>query len=208
MHPMAGLALALYVLYFALAFGTRTVLQKLRTGSSGIRGISGRPGSVEWVGGVLFACGLGLGLAAPVLDLAETVKPVSVLDRPISHVTGVVLYSLGLVGTLVAQGAMGSSWRIGVEESEKTKLVTSGPFTLVRNPIFSAMITAFLGLVLLVPNAFALVGFLALVAAVELQVRFVEEPYLSRTHGQRYIEYASGVGRFVPGVGRLKAGCP
>lgn len=47
-------------------------------------------------------------------------------------------------------------------------------------------------------------GYVGLVAAVELQVRFVEEPYLLRTHGEGYAKYASRVGRFVPGLWRLK----
>lgn len=109
------------------------------------------------------------------------------------------------MGTLIAQLAMGRSWRIGVDESEKTDLVTIGPFAVVRNPIFSAMFLTFPGLALMVPNAVALAGFVALVIAVELQVRFVEEPYLLRTHGGDYAGYASRVGRFVPGFGRLKA---
>lgn len=37
----------------------------------------------------------------------------------------------------------------------------------------------------------------------ELQVRFVEEPYLLRTHAT-YASYASRVGRFLPGLGRLR----
>lgn len=73
----------------------------------------------------------------------------------------------------------------------------------MRNPIFSAMIPAFLGLSLMAPSFVALAGLLALVAAVELQVRFVEEPYLIRTHGERYLDYASRIGRFVPRSGRL-----
>ena len=41
---------------------------------------------------------------------------------------------------------------------------------------------------------------------VKVHVRVVEEPYLSRTHGDAYREYASRVGRFVPGVGRWGSG--
>lgn len=201
---MAALALALFALYFALAFGARTVLQKLKTGSSGFRGISGRPGSVEWFGGALFAGAIVAGLAAPLLDLTGAVEPMGALDGWFGHTLGVILYGLGLVITLVAQAAMGRSWRIGVDESEKTELVTTGPFALVRNPIFSAMIPAFLGLALLVPSVVALAGFVALVIAVEMQVRFVEEPYLLRVHGEGYAGYASQVGRFAPGLGRLR----
>ena len=38
----------------------------------------------------------------------------------------------------------------------------------------------------MVPNAAALVGFVALIVALELQVRVVEEPYLLKTHGECY----------------------
>jgi protein-S-isoprenylcysteine O-methyltransferase Ste14 len=55
----------------------------------------------------------------------------------------------------------------------------------------------------MVPSWVALAGVVALFVALELQVRVVEEPYLRRTHGAAYTDYASRVGRFVPGVGRL-----
>jgi len=114
-----------------------------------------------------------------------------------------MLFATGLVITLLAQLAMGDSWRIGVDSDERTTLVTAGPFALVRNPIFTSMLPASLGLALLVPNAVTLAAFVALVGALELQTRVVEEPYLLRVHGDVYAGYAARVGRFVPGVGRL-----
>lgn len=205
---MAAWALGLYALYLALAFGGRAFVQYRRTGSTGFKGISGRPGSAEWFGGVLFVVALVAGLAAPLLDLAGAVEPVAALGSTAWHALGLVLFLVGLAGTLGAQGTMGASWRIGVDEAERTELVTTGPFAIVRNPIFSAMIPAFLGIALLVPNVVALAGVAALVAAVEIQVRLVEEPYLLRMHGRRYAGYASRVGRFVPRLGLLQADGP
>ena len=49
----------------------------------------------------------------------------------------------------------------------------------------------------------ALIAFVVLVVALELQVRVVEEPYLLVAQGAAYADYAARVGRFVPGVGRL-----
>ena len=197
------LALGLYALYMALAFGLRTWLQLRRTGESGFKGISGRPGSLEWIAGVLFVLAIAVGAAAPVLDVTGVLEPLDALDSAGVRATGVAIFIVGLVGTLYAQVAMGESWRIGVDEEERTALVTTGPFAVVRNPIFAAMLPASLGLALLVPNVAALVGFGALVLALQIQVRLVEEPYLLRQHGEAYRSYAARVGRFVPGLGRL-----
>ena len=197
------LALGLYVLYMALAFGLRTWLQLRRTGESGFKGISGRPFSLEWTAGVLFVVAIAVGVAAPVLDVLDVIEPLDALDSAGVRATGVAIFVVGLVATFYAQVAMGESWRIGVDEGERTDLVTSGPFAVVRNPIFSGMLPASIGLALLVPNVVALAGVAALFVALEIQVRLVEEPYLLRVHGERYRGYASRVGRFVPGLGRL-----
>ena len=202
---MAWVALGLYVAYLALAFGLRTALQLRRTGSSGFRGLSGRPGSAEWSGGVLFVVALLLGLAAPVLALLEVVEPVAALDGPVAHLAGVVLTVGGMAATVAAQEPMGSSWRIGVDESERTALVTTGAFALVRNPIFSAMVVTAVGLALIVPSVVALAGLAALVVGLEVHTRLVEEPYLLHAHGRRYADYAARVGRFLPRVGTLPA---
>ncbi len=203
---MASFALVAYLVYLLLAFVLRTAIQLRRTGSSGFKGISGRAGSPEWIAGVLFAVALLVGVAAPVLALADVVEPLARLDGAASHVAGVVLFAAGLAATLAAQFAMGSSWRIGVDHAERTELVTSGPFAYSRNPIFAAMIPTSVGLALMVPSVIAIAGVLALLLALELQVRVVEEPYLARAHGSAYADYAARVGRFVPGVGRLRAG--
>jgi hypothetical protein len=48
---MGWVAVGCYTLYLALAFALRTVVQLRRTGSTGLNGISGRPGSMEWSAG-------------------------------------------------------------------------------------------------------------------------------------------------------------
>ena len=201
---MAELAIALYVAYLALAFGLRSFVQWRSTGSTGFVGIGGRPLSAEWLAGVLFAVALVLGAAAPALALADVLEPIGALDTETAHIAGTILALLGIAATLYAQISMGDSWRIGVDSSERTELVTHGPFALVRNPIFSAMIPTALGLTLMVPSALAIAGFFALVIALELQVRIVEEPYLLRAQGATYAKYAAQTGRFVPGIGTLR----
>ena len=197
---MAPLALTLYLVYLALAFGLRGWLQWRRTGDAGFRfgGFAATP--AERAGGILFVLALVLGLAAPVLELAGALGAFESLRAP---ALGVLLALGGIAGTLHAQLAMGSSWRVGVDPAERTALRMDGPFRWVRNPIFSWMMLSAAGLALLVPNAASMLGLVALVTAVELQVRLVEEPYLLRTHGETYASWARRTGRFVPGIGRL-----
>lgn len=200
---MAELALPLYVLFLVVAFGLRSLLMRRRAGTSGFHGISGDRGSLEWLAGVAFVAALVLGLLAPALAATHLVDPVAALDGVVGHGVGIALTAIGIVLTLAAQVAMGASWRIGVDEEERTQLVMTGPFAIVRNPFFAGLLPTGLGLALLAPNWVALLGLVTLLAAVELQVRLVEEPYLRRTHGTTFLRYASQVGRFFPSTGRL-----
>lgn len=200
---MAAAALALYGVSLLVTFGLRVAVQVRRTGSTGLKGLSGSPGSIEWIAGVLFVLSLALGAASPALVLLGALDPIAALDGIVGHALGIVLAVAGIALIFGAQLAMGDAWRVGVDPEERTQLVTDGPFGLVRNPIYSAMIPTIAGLALMVPTVLAIAGLICLVVALELQVRTVEEPHLLRTHGNAYIAYASRVGRFVPGLGLL-----
>jgi len=197
---MTLVALFLYVVALAVLFGVRSWVQRRRTGSAGFHGISGGPADAGWWGGVLFVVAMALGLAAPLLAVAGVVEAEPPL---VVQAVGLVVALLGFAATLAAQTGMGASWRIGVDPGERTELVTTGVFAHVRNPIFTAMVTAQFGVVLMVPTWVAVLGLVALVVAVQLQVRAVEEPYLRAVHGATYDAYAAASGRFVPGIGAV-----
>ncbi|GAB7191029.1 isoprenylcysteine carboxylmethyltransferase family protein [Kineococcus sp. NUM-3379] len=200
---LAVSALILYVAGVVAAFGWRTWRHYRRTGSTGFNGFSGRPGSLEWWAGRLFTLAVLAGLAAPILALTDAVQPARFAGSAALGTLGLALMLAGFVATLAAQAGMGTSWRIGVDEGERTELVTSGVFALVRNPIFTAMLTAQLGLALAVPGWVSLTALLGLLLAVEVQVRRIEEPYLLRNHPVTYPAYGARTGRFLPGLGRL-----
>ena len=202
---MAGFALGLYCLSLVLTFGVRIAIQVRRTGSTGVHGLPEGAAPLEWFAGGLFIFSLAIGGLAPLLTILDVLEPVPAIDEPVLNAVGLIVAVAGILLTFGAQLAMGDAWRIGVDTGERTELVTDGPFSLVRNPIYSAMIPTVLGLVLMVPNALAIVAIVCLVTALELQVRRVEEPYLLKVHGEAYADYASRVGRFVPGVGLIQA---
>jgi protein-S-isoprenylcysteine O-methyltransferase Ste14 len=193
-------ATLLAVAWFLLAFVVRTVQQVRRTGDTGLR-LQREHGAVALVAKVLFP--LALVLVAPVgvyaaLGISE---PVAALSHPAVQWSGFVLAVVGVGATYLAQLHLGESWRIGVDASERTELVVRGVYRRIRNPIFTAMGVSAVGLVLVVPSPVGLAGLALLVAALEVQVRGVEEPYLRATHGASYRRYEQTAGRFLPGLG-------
>lgn len=199
---MPRLALAICLLWFLSLFVFRTFVQWRKTGSTGVKGFHGAPFSLPWIAGVAATAGLVLTPLAPVGTLLGWPPAALLIDSPALHLTGAALAVLGTLGALASQLSMGDSWRVGVDESETTTLVTGGLFGIVRNPIFAFMLLSVAGLVLLVPSLLAAAAAALTVAGIEIQVRSVEEPYLARTHGEEYARYAARVGRFFPGVGR------
>jgi protein-S-isoprenylcysteine O-methyltransferase Ste14 len=200
---VAGLALALLIVYGSLTFFGRVAIQLRRTGATGLIGLRPGAGPADWLSGILFIGGIALGTTSILLVLWGSLDPIDALDVDVLHAIGIVLATAGGLAVFAAQLGMGESWRIGVPDEERLDLVTGGWFSVIRNPIYTAMIVGWLGFALIVPTwiGFAAVPVTAL--ALELQVRAVEEPYLLRTHGDEYRAYAARVGRFVPGIGRF-----
>jgi protein-S-isoprenylcysteine O-methyltransferase Ste14 len=201
MAPETSAVVALVVCLAGLVVVSvvRVVVHARRTGSVAIHLGAGRPG--VWVGALCLA-GFALALLAPGLVLTGTVAPVAV--PPLTPWLGLGLMLAGFTTVVLSQSSMGASWRIGVDHRRRTDLVTGGIFAVVRNPIYSGMIAAFAGLAVMVPTFVAVAGVVLLAAAVEVQVRAIEEPHLIEAHGTAYRTYAEHTGRFVPGLGRLR----
>jgi protein-S-isoprenylcysteine O-methyltransferase Ste14 len=200
---VAELAIWLLVAFAVFTFGVRIAIQLRRTGKTGLIGLREGAGAADWGSGVLFVGGMAMGAASPVLVLGDHLDPIGALDVDLLHVIGIVLAVAGGLSVFGSQLGMGESWRIGVRDEERTALVTLGWFALCRNPIYTSMIVGWLGIALLVPTWLGIAAVPVIATGLEIQVRFVEEPYLMRTHGDEYRAYASRVGRFLPGIGRM-----
>lgn len=115
---------------------------------------------------------------------------------------GAVLALMALtVGLFVAAArAMGRNWSIVARTREDHELVTSGPFALIRHPIYTALFAFMLAL------ALAFGHWRGLILGVPLYwfgtwQRIAEEERLLRAQfGAAYDGYAARVKRFVPGV--------
>src|ERR1051325_744541 len=95
---------------------------------------------------------------------------------------GIALVVAGYAATLWCYASMGDTWRIGVNRTEKTSLVTRGPYQFIRHPIYGFQSVMLIGAALLLPTIFSL----AIVAIHFVCVQFKaadEENYLLSVHG-------------------------
>lgn len=199
---MAILALVFLGIFLVIGLGLQGVVQYRRTGYSVLRGLYRRPFSKEWWIGECWVVGFfSIGTAA-VLDILDVVRPMAAYPGAVPLV-GVAVAVCGFASTEWAVMAMGESWRVDVDETEPGQLVTGGPFRFVRNPIYASMVVMAFGVALMVPTVLSFAGAGLVLLGLELQVRFLEEPHLRRSHDAAWTAYAASVGRFVPGLGRL-----
>ena len=198
---MPLVALFLIMVWFSSLFVFRSAYQWWQTGSTGVKGFSGRIGSLEWNAGAVTSVGLLSAADAPIAALCGWTGGSLLFSNAGIHLLGAVTAAVGLVGSLFAQVSMGTSWRVGVDGAERTDLVTDGIFGWVRNPFFSFVLLSMIGLALLLPNTLVFLALALTAIGLEIQVRAVEEPYLASVHGAAYEDYASKTGRFFPRIG-------
>jgi len=187
--------LILLIVFLSVAITGRIALQYKLTGDFGVRPATlSSPWSVKLAGGLLF-----LSLASA--SILSTLNTFGFLFYPISSLAyffGIAIASFGIALTVISQYQMGISWRIGVDEDEQTKLVTTGIYYYVRNPIYTGIVVFCVGLLTLMPGVYMLITVLVLMIGIEIQVRCVEEPYLIKKHGETFLSYVDRSGRYLP----------
>lgn len=201
----AALAAVLYTVSIVVLLGLRSLQQYQKTGATGFNGFRGARAPAARVAGIGFVVAVLTGVVSPALAWAH-VMPLLWTGQSwaaVPTLVGGVLAVVAIAIAVAAQRTMGTSWRIGVDNTERTDLITHGVFAAVRNPIFTALLMIQLGTTLMAPTWVAALGLGALAMATQVQVRLVEEPYLLATHTTTYPRYVTHAGRFVPLLGRL-----
>lgn len=126
----------------------------------------------------------------------EYLLPFWYLVHPMAVKVGWVLLIISLIFVLIAQSHMAQSWRIGIDEKNKSKLVTTGLFSISRNPVFLGIMVANVGLFLVLPNAFTLLITALSSISMNTQIR-LEETFLEEEFGEDYQAYKAKVRRWL-----------
>jgi protein-S-isoprenylcysteine O-methyltransferase Ste14 len=192
--------LPLYLIaYFAVAFLWRSVAVWRRTGINPY--VLGRTDSAYDYIGLVFRLTFAL-LAAAIILFSfsprgyEFLLPIRWLEHVAARWIGVVLLSTSMIWTVIAQAQMGASWRIGIDQTNRTELVHRGLFSISRNPIFLGMRITLLGIFLVIPNAITLLTLVLGDVLMQIQVR-LEEEHLGGLHGADYDQYRRRVRRWI-----------
>lgn len=110
--------------------------------------------------------------------------------------TGFCLGMCGDVLFLISVLFMKDSWRAGIPEKDKTRLVTNGIYRYSRNPAFCGFDLMYIGVLLLFFNPVSLVFSAFAVVMLHLQI-LQEEKYMLKTFGDEYAGYKKTVFRYL-----------
>jgi protein-S-isoprenylcysteine O-methyltransferase Ste14 len=110
--------------------------------------------------------------------------------------TGFCIGMLGDIIFLVSVLCMKDSWRAGISDKDRTKLVTTGIYRYSRNPAFLGFDFMYVGLLLMYFNLSMLVVSAFAIIMLHLQI-LQEERYLTENYGDSYREYRKHVFRYL-----------
>ena len=117
--------------------------------------------------------------------------------RPATAVAGAVVAALGLALTFAGVADVIRHRTTIVPPHPVATLLTGGAYRLSRNPMYTGLAIAYLGLALLLDSWWPLGLWPLVIVAVRHLVIRPEEQYLTRRFGQTYTEYQSRVRRWL-----------
>ena len=109
---------------------------------------------------------------------------------------GLFVILIGLIFFVSSMITMKNSWRVGIDKSAKTKLITNGLYKYSRNPAFVGFDLMFIGLVLTFPNILTLFLCLANISSIHNLI-LQEEKHLEVMLQEEYIFYRNNTSRYL-----------
>src|SRR3954467_11491850 len=110
---------------------------------------------------------------------------------------GVALVALGLSYAVWARLHLGKLWSARVTLKTEHRIIKTGPYTITRHPIYTGMLLALVGTVLVRDTVVGLIGFALIATGFVLKLR-QEERMLTEHFGDDYRLYRQEVPALVP----------
>lgn len=113
------------------------------------------------------------------------------------RIIGIIILAFGVVAFIVSVLQMKDNWRAGVQREEKTELVTTGIYSISRNPAFLGFDLMYIGIMVTFFNWYLCIVTCIVIILFHLQIVNVEEEFLLEAFGDEYLEYRKRVCRYL-----------
>ncbi len=110
---------------------------------------------------------------------------------------GAAITIAGLFFAVWARHHLASNWSSAVTIKQDHELITSGPYALVRHPIYTGILTGFLGTAVALSQVRGLIGFILIFIVLWTKLR-KEEEWMRSEFGDTYAAYAHQTAALVP----------
>ena len=107
------------------------------------------------------------------------------------------MLAAGLGFAVWARRCLGRNWSGIVTVKQGHELIRSGPYALVRHPIYTGLLLAILGTASAIGEWRGLIAFVLITAGFVLKLR-IEEDFISETFGEQYARYRAEVPALIP----------
>jgi protein-S-isoprenylcysteine O-methyltransferase Ste14 len=138
--------------------------------------------------------------AVLLLFLAPRLPPVlsgRVIPRDdLTSCLAVALVALGLGFAAWARRHLAGNWSANVTLKEDHQLIRTGPYRLVRNPIYTGMLVAVMGTVIAMGTPLGLILFVAVAVAFVRKIA-VEEQFMTAAFGAEFESYRSSTASLI-----------
>ena len=110
---------------------------------------------------------------------------------------GLFMLAAGLAFAVWARRYLGRNWSGVVTVKQDHELIRSGPYALVRHPIYTGLLLAILGTAVAIGEWRGLIAFVLITAGFVIKLR-TEEAFMSETFGEQYARYRAEVPALIP----------
>ena len=111
-------------------------------------------------------------------------------------IAGILICVVALIGVAASIKSFGSSFRVGIDEENPDKLITTGMFAISRNPIYTCFIVFITGQFLIHRNLIIAVAEICFVLIIHRQI-LREEKFLQSYYGEDFEAYCRKVRRYI-----------
>jgi protein-S-isoprenylcysteine O-methyltransferase Ste14 len=118
-------------------------------------------------------------------------------DTMIVYSLGLLMVIAGLAFAIWARVHLGRNWSGTVTVKENHELIRSGPYAIVRHPIYTGLLLAILGTAIVVGEWRGLLAFCFLTIALVLKLRR-EERFMEESFPDTYPSYCAQVPALIP----------